>query len=47
MPEMTCPNCDGTGFVTDATGETVVCPVCEGTGVLITDDEESDADAMS
>jgi DnaJ-class molecular chaperone len=39
MPEMVCPNCDGTGRVEDATGETVVCPMCEGTGVLITEDD--------
>ena len=43
MAEMTCPNCDGTGFTSDATGERVVCPMCDGTGVLISEDSEDDA----
>ena len=42
MPLMDCPNCDGTGFTQDASGEDVVCPMCDGTGVLV--DEEGDAD---
>ena len=41
MPEMTCPNCGGTGLTQDATGEEVVCPMCDGTGVLL--DDEGDA----
>jgi DnaJ-class molecular chaperone len=39
---MDCPNCDGTGYTQDASGESVVCPMCNGTGVLV--DEEGDAD---
>jgi uncharacterized Zn finger protein (UPF0148 family) len=46
MPEMVCPNCDGTGYVEDATGERVVCPMCEGTGVLITEDDETPEDTI-
>ena len=42
MPLMDCPNCDGTGYTQDASGEDVVCPMCDGTGVLV--DEEGDAD---
>ena len=42
MPLMDCPNCDGTGFTQDASGEDIVCPMCDGTGVLV--DEEGDAD---
>jgi DnaJ-class molecular chaperone len=42
MPLMDCPNCDGTGYTQDASGEEIVCPMCDGTGVLV--DEEGDAD---
>ncbi len=44
MPSMDCPNCDGTGYTQDASGEDVVCPMCDGTGVLITDDDDADAE---
>jgi hypothetical protein len=37
---MTCPNCDGSGRIQDASGEDVVCPMCDGSGVLI---DEGDA----
>lgn len=42
MPAMNCPNCDGTGYTQDASGEDIRCPMCDGTGVLIT--AEGDAD---
>jgi DnaJ-class molecular chaperone len=41
MPSVDCPNCDGTGYTQDASGETVICPMCDGTGVLL--DDEGDA----
>jgi DnaJ-class molecular chaperone len=43
MPSMDCPNCDGTGYTQDASGEDVVCPMCDGTGVIV--DDEGDANA--
>ena len=43
MPSMDCPNCDGTGYTQDASGEDVICPMCDGTGVII--DDEGDANA--
>ena len=32
MPSIDCPNCDGSGYTADASGQRVVCPVCDGTG---------------
>jgi RecJ-like exonuclease len=43
MPSMDCPNCDGSGYTTDASGESVICPVCDGTGSLSDDEDTSDA----
>ena len=42
MSDMACPNCDGTGYTQDASGEDIRCPMCDGAGVLLT--EEGDAD---
>jgi DnaJ-class molecular chaperone len=39
---MNCPNCDGTGYTQDASGEEIICPMCNGTGVLITDEDDAD-----
>jgi hypothetical protein len=39
MPSMDCPNCDGTGYTQDASGEDVICPLCDGTGVLVSDED--------
>jgi hypothetical protein len=44
MPDMNCPNCDGTGYTQDGSGEDIRCPMCDGTGVLLT--EEGDADTV-
>jgi hypothetical protein len=38
-----CPNCDGSGYTTDASGERVICLVCDGTGSLFDDEDISDA----
>ena len=43
MPSIDCPKCDGTGYTTDASGETVICPLCDGTGSLF-DDEDTSGD---
>ena len=39
MPSMECPNCDGTGYSQDASGEDVICPLCDGTGVILSDED--------
>ena len=39
MPSMDCPNCDGTGYTQDATGEDVICPLCDGTGVILSEED--------
>jgi DnaJ-class molecular chaperone len=39
---MDCPNCDGTGYEEDASGEAVICTMCDGTGTLFVD-ESADA----
>jgi DnaJ-class molecular chaperone len=41
MSEMTCPNCNGTGFTQDPSGEDVICPMCDGTGVLISQEGDT------
>ena len=33
MDSMDCPNCDGTGYTEDATGEEILCPMCDGAGI--------------
>jgi DnaJ-class molecular chaperone len=43
MPSRDCPNCDGSGYTTDASGESVICPVCDGTGSLFDHEDTSDA----
>jgi hypothetical protein len=43
MPSRDCPNCDGSGYTTDAAGEAVICPVCDGTGSLFDDEDTSGA----
>lgn len=40
---MDCPNGDGSGYTTDASGETVICPVCDGSGSLFDDEDTSGA----
>ena len=39
MPSMDCPNCDGTGYTQDASGEDVICPLCDGTGVILSGED--------
>jgi DnaJ-class molecular chaperone len=39
MPSMDCPNCDGTGYTQDASGEDVICPLCDGTGVILSEED--------
>ena len=29
---ITCPQCDGTRWITDSRGTSVLCPMCDGTG---------------
>ena len=41
MASMDCPNCDGTGYTQDATGEDVICPLCDGTGVILSDEDHA------
>ena len=41
MPSMDCPNCDGTGYTQDASGEDVICPLCDGTGINLSDDDDA------
>jgi DnaJ-class molecular chaperone len=41
MSEMTCPNCNGTGFTQDPSGEDAICPMCDGTGVLISQEGDT------
>jgi DnaJ-class molecular chaperone len=41
MPSLDCPSCDGSGYTTDASGETVICPMCDGTGSLFDDEDTS------
>jgi hypothetical protein len=42
------PNCDGSGYTTDASGESVICPMCDGTGSLFDDEDTSGtADGVS
>jgi hypothetical protein len=36
MPEMGCPNCDGTRHSQEAAGEEILCPMCDGIGSLVT-----------
>jgi DnaJ-class molecular chaperone len=38
MPAIDCPNCGGTGYEEDATGETIICTMCDGTGVVFVDE---------
>jgi DnaJ-class molecular chaperone len=41
MPSVDCPNCDGSGYITDTSGEAVICPMCGGTGSLFDDEDTS------
>ena len=43
MADMDCPNCDGTGYITDGSGEDILCPICDGTGVLFGDEDPGGA----
>jgi DnaJ-class molecular chaperone len=45
MPSMDCPNCAGTGYEEDASGEDAICTMCDGTGVLLTDEAAGAADS--
>ena len=42
MPTIDCPNCDGSGYTTDASGQSVICPVCDGTGTQFVDEGTGD-----
>ena len=44
MPSMDCPNCDGTGYTQDASGEDVICPLCDGTGVILSGEDGADVE---
>jgi hypothetical protein len=43
MPSVDCPNCNGGGYTTDGSGETIICPMCDGTGSLFDDEDTSGA----
>ncbi len=42
--DMTCSNCDGTGYTTDGAGEEILCPMCDGASILLGDENTTDAD---
>ena len=42
-----CPDCNGTGVITDEDGEEVECPTCGGTGEVELEDAEYDFDPES
>ncbi len=44
VSEMECPNCAGTGYTLDATGEDILCPLCDGAGILFDDEDAPDGD---
>jgi len=46
MDSMDCPNCDGTGYTEDATGEDILCPMCDGSGILVTSHDGVEGDRL-
>ncbi len=44
MPSIECPNCDGSGYTTDASGQSVICPLCDGTGTQFVDEGAGDVE---
>jgi DnaJ-class molecular chaperone len=42
MPSLDCPRCEGSGYVQEDDGETIICSRCEGTGVLFVDEDTGD-----
>jgi DnaJ-class molecular chaperone len=45
MPSLDCPTCQGSGYVQEEGGLTIICARCDGTGVVFVD--ESTGDALS
>jgi DnaJ-class molecular chaperone len=43
MPSLDCPRCEGSGYVQEDGGETIICARCEGTGVVFVDETAGDA----
>ncbi len=42
MPSLACRNCDGSGYVRNDEGATVICDRCDGTGTVFVDDVADD-----
>ena len=44
MPSIDCPNCDGSGYTTDASRQSVICPVYDGTGTQFVEEVQADTE---
>jgi len=43
MPALDCPVCEGSGYVQEDEGNTIICSRCDGTGVLFVEEDAGDA----